>query len=505
LFSGFKNKLTISTKKYLSFYRISNYIVMPPKRVTRVTQHGAHGSNSNDSQPMDDQVIASTSTDSNLKKRKATPVSKILGPVNKKTKVTNKEGGKQSPHSSSLIKKGPAGKPTSKAVSFNIENSQSSDDSMSNNDDTEMDESDNNDIEMVEEGQKDSNRTLSQNPPIYNLNSMTKSMQVFKGAADDHFETFEENTRLYLNTQYPYAPEETKVTAVLLKIQGYPRMILRQHHPYLKTLDELFDALRPTYGADEFTMINETKQLPDESVRVFFSRLKTNLYLLGYTDASKGNRIFLSHFINGLHPGLRTAVKALKPQRIEDAVSVAQEVESDRLTDDSRKGKKEKLDTLNQMSDSASLNVINDKIEQMGKMIQDKLNAVNGRISDQIGKVNAFSPCTNAKTSSDNNFSTSYHRRNENQGRRGYASNNSSNNSTYRSQCFGCNQSGHSYRQCRLLSQSQQDQLREELRSFYLEAQRTNPNVKASIANFKPSFTLNSSGTAAPPQAPLNH
>ena len=157
------------------------------------------------------------------------------------------------------------------------------------------------------------------------------------------------------------------------------------------------------------------------------------------------------------------------------------------------------------MSDSASLNVVNDKLEQMGKMIQEKFNAVNGRISDHIGKVNAFSPCNNAKMSSSNNSSTSYHRRNENQNRRVYASNNSNNNSTYRSQCFGCNQSGHSYRQCRLLTQTQQDQLREELRTFYLEAQRTNPNVKVSIANFKPSFTLNSSGTAALPQAPLNH
>ena len=74
-------------------------------------------------------------------------------------------------------------------------------------------------------------------------------------------------------------------------------------------------------------------------MRVFLSRLKTN-HLLVYTDASKGNIIFLNHFINGLHPSLRTAVKALKPQRFEDAVSVAQEVESERLTDDSRKGKK---------------------------------------------------------------------------------------------------------------------------------------------------------------------
>ena len=46
-------------------------------------------------------------------------------------------------------------------------------------------------------------------------------------------------------------------------------------------------------------------------------RLKTNLYLLGYSDTSKGNRIFLNHF-DGLLPNLKLSVKAHKPQRIED-------------------------------------------------------------------------------------------------------------------------------------------------------------------------------------------
>jgi len=131
---------------------------------------------------------------------------------------------------------------------------------------------------------------------------MTMSMQEFKGSQDDHFETWEENTRLYLEKQCPNSTEDQRMTAVKLKIQGYPRMILRQH-PNITTLDGIFDALRPTYGADEITMLN------DESVRVYFSRLKTNLHLLGYTDSSKGNRIFLNYFFNGLLTSLRTPVK----------------------------------------------------------------------------------------------------------------------------------------------------------------------------------------------------
>ena len=76
--------------------------------------------------------------------------------------------------------------------------------------------SEDNEIEMIEDVQKDSSMALSRTLPIYNLNSMTKSIQVFKGAADDHFETFEENTRLFLYTQYPYAPENQAIYAGLI-------------------------------------------------------------------------------------------------------------------------------------------------------------------------------------------------------------------------------------------------------------------------------------------------
>ena len=171
----------------------------------------------------------------------------------------------------------------------------------------------------------------------YNYNFMTKVMQVFKGALDDHFETWEENTRLYLEKQCPNISEDQKMTAVLLKIQGYPRMILRQH-PNLKSLDDIFDALRPTYGADELTMINENKQFQNESVRVYFSRLKTNLHLLGFRDTTKSDRILLKNFVDGLQPSLRLAVKRLKPQRIFDAVSIAQEVESCELENEANNG-----------------------------------------------------------------------------------------------------------------------------------------------------------------------
>lgn len=78
-------------------------------------------------------------------------------------------------------------------------------------------------------------------------------------------------------------------------------------------------------------------------------------------------------------------------------------------------------------------------------------------------------------------------------------------NLNYQSKCFGCNQSGHLFQRCRLLSQPQKDQLRDELRDFYKAANESYPNVSANIADFEPSFSLNSNGTVASHQPPYRH
>jgi hypothetical protein len=56
--------------------------------------------------------------------------------------------------------------------------------------------------------------------------------------------------------------------------------------------------------------------------------LKTNLHLLGFKDTTQCDRVLLKNFVDGLQLNIRLAVKRLKPQRIFDAVSIAQEVES---------------------------------------------------------------------------------------------------------------------------------------------------------------------------------
>ena len=94
-------------------------------------------------------------------------------------------------------------------------------------------------------------------------------------------------------------------------------MILNGIKRNLKSVKDIFKALKPTYGQDELTMLANIHQLPGESVRLYYSRLKTNLGLLGYKDSTKGKRIYLNFFLTGLTPKLRSQVECLMPQRLE--------------------------------------------------------------------------------------------------------------------------------------------------------------------------------------------
>ena len=218
--------------------------------------------------------------------------------------------------------------------------------------------------------------------------------------------------------------------------------------------------------------------------------MKTNLHLLGYVDSAKGNRIFLNQFLNGLLPSIRTPVKALKPQKLLDAVAIAQEVESDRFSDESRKKKCETFNALKNDDDETSTSVLThmeEKInalerqladsKQQQRQYNDRLNAVHGkygRISEQFDKLNALS----SSQSSSDYRSRPY--------TRSAFTQIGQHTSNYQSKCFGCYLSGHSYQRCRLLSTSQRDRLRGELRDFYQAAKQT--NSPANIANFKQTF-----------------
>ena len=326
-------------------------------------------------------------------------------------------------------------------------------------------------------------------PTIRNYDKISKNIPKFKGGPDDHFEAWMTNVDLYLRNQCSTLTENQKLTAVLLKIEGYPRLILKGIKKNLKSVKDIFKALKQTYGQDELTMLANIRQLPEEPVRVYYSRLKTNLGLLGHNDTTKGQRIYLNYFLTGLLPKLRSQVENLMPQRLEDALALANSFENKNLTVEIKKGKKsnddsiEKMNVMHASSDlektiQKSLLTMNNNLE---KKLADKFNLLSGRMG-QLLKNNQdhhepkYYPNTqNNARQYDNDYrrndrdNRNYYTPHQSRDRTHHDNRNSYHNTNYKSsnqysnrqnhnnefKCYGCEELGHRYRYCPKLSQDQ--------------------------------------------------
>jgi hypothetical protein len=184
--------------------------------------------------------------------------------------------------------------------------------------------------------------------------------------------------------------------------------------------------LRPTYGLDEFLLQQQTKQQEGEEARVYLSKLKTNLRLIGYSDSPVGARHLLTIFVNGLLPDIRRTVKSLKPQTIEMALSIAREASINSAS----RGNKRGTHLMNHLDNLSSSYV------SSSPQPKNKIQAVPQRTSKQS---------TNDKI-------------------------------RMKSHCVGCNTSGHTYRQCRKLNDTQKQRKRYELQKLYREAEKKGSN-----------------------------
>ena len=335
----------------------------------------------------------------------------------------------------------------------------------------------------------------------YDFNSVTKNLPKFKGGIDDHFETYELNTRLYMDTQCRKMTEAQKVTAILLKIEGNPRMIL-QGCSNLSSIDAVFDALRPTYGQDELTMLAQIKQLKGEAVKVFYSRLKTNLQLLGYTDSTKGNRVYLNYFVDGLSSSIRSVLKNLRPQRLQDALALANQIESEQLVEDAKKAKKscESLFQHGHDSDDDRHQVYSDSLTTLQTNAVDKLSKVMGNrltvIEDKLDRFKNHDSASPAKQRS-RDYESSARRSST----RNYDTRQDRSTEYPPIKCFGCKEEGHRYRNCGKLRSGQREQISQELRDFYhSDAYLRSPNTYSPRKYFKSAVSLNEENVSGSPR-----
>ena len=98
--------------------------------------------------------------------------------------------------------------------------------------------------------------------------------------------------------------EKQKIPAILIKDEGYPREMLAD-------VDD---------SRDQRFLLSNIKQLPEESVKVYSSRLKVSLSLLGI---GTNDVVCLNHFLKGLLTHFALQVKSLVPRTFEDAEYIA--------------------------------------------------------------------------------------------------------------------------------------------------------------------------------------
>jgi len=266
--------------------------------------------------------------------------------------------------------------------------------------------------------------------PKSEVDRLLKNLPKFKGGDDENFNSWMLNTKSGLKLSH--CTEQEKINIVLMKIEGYPREILENMGEF-ESVESIFEYLKPKYGKDQRDILSSLRQLPDESVRVYCIRLKTNLKLLGIrsNDADQSNLICLDYFIKGLIPAVATRVKALLPDNLEIAERYALQIEVENNTVQEGRQVKVHVENVNSMTENAT-------------KIDSKLNATLSAILKKLGNQDKAHKSVKDKVNSITTKSSPLN-----------------NHRTYNGQCFGCKQPGHRYTDCTTTSPEDMAYIRE--------------------------------------------
>ena len=305
---------------------------------------------------------------------------------------------------------------------------------------------------------------------------LIKTLPKFKGGDDENFNSWVLNTRSGLKRST--CSENEKIDIVLMKIEGYPREILDNIGEF-ESVECIFDALKSTYGRDQRSILSSIRQFPDESVRVYSTRLKMNLKLLGIRSDDESSLVRLDYFVKGLIPAIASRVKVLLPSSLTLAEEYALQIEADNLSVQEGRKNKKSVDTLNHMHEpSATANRLNTpSLEESMKTVFKKLDDFDHAHKSIQEKVNSMFSRPNTSTQAfgkynfDNGHSSSARSSNANRGK------SSRDDRPYLGYCFGCKKAGHRYDECRTTSKADIAYIREHFREYLDEYYKQKRNA----------------------------
>ena len=326
------------------------------------------------------------------------------------------------------------------------------------------------------------------------LDRMIRHMPEFNGKADDNFESYIVGVDAAL-VYGSGCTEEQKLAAVKIKIGGDARQVLANCGA-VGTVAELISVMRETYGQDQRSLIADVKQKANEPVKVFATRLKTNLKILGWgtTDAQTPNLVSLEFFLNGLLPSLAVEVKRLLPQSLEIAIDYAIQLEGLKTHSsiDVNKSTKSKLNIITS-PDQLSSFVTNQT--NTNKSVTDKLAALTAQIKETYGQnLPSNNENSNKNSSTNNNYYGNNNRSNRGthpyntDNARRYNNNNSNNNHnnqnnrsgkpnrSFSGTCFGCKEHGHTFTECKKITGEKMDEIRSNFSAYLADSRAVQAN-----------------------------
>ena len=294
-----------------------------------------------------------------------------------------------------------------------------------------------------------------------------KQMPKFSGNGGENFGTWQISAKDFLD-RFEFESEATKVKALLCRIEGYARQAIEAMRPEIRTIKDVFESLKVTYGQDERNLLYNCNQKQDETVKIYYSRLLTNLKICAVNSRIQQ----LQYFLQGLLPAVGVKVRSLLPTTLHMALDYAVQQEFEITTQQDQKKTRKPNENINHIQDSNSFQE-SAVLNRFDSKILDKLNAISGQFGVKMNELEKNLSNLKKETNDNHAILTNsvkqlHHSQLESEKK---PFNSSRNPVKYSGTCFICKKIGHKYFQCQTASANEKETVRNNF-THYLNAYR---------------------------------
>jgi hypothetical protein len=159
---------------------------------------------------------------------------------------------------------------------------------------------------------------------------INRKLPEFAGKPSDDFEAWEISSQKFLN-QFPSKTEIEKAGYLSIGVTGHAARVLAQSSTPINTTIGLFNVLRKTFG-NQSTIdeaMSDVTQQKEESVRIYFSRVKAILLTRIKENVPAFNTFLQLYFKLGLREEIKEPLRKLFKTNVDDMLGTACQIETE--------------------------------------------------------------------------------------------------------------------------------------------------------------------------------